>query len=195
MPCERRCITKAATPHTLRHCAASRVIPSRWHFTSAFELDEAAGSAVGIAAGIWFLAALVAMFFTQRYPGLDPFVRGTFRIYFGTFAAAAACFLVIGPGILLANDLSGSLTAPEDSRWKRRLTIAWCAGAGMILSLVLGAAIASIAFGILKDVKLWFVAVCGTVLLVPWVLAGVAGRWLIRRDLRRKRQPPAERFR
>jgi hypothetical protein len=143
------------------------------------------GSVLVVVASAWFWAAVVAMFFTRRYPALDPFVRGTFLVYFGVLAGGIACLMLIGPGVVMGKDLFEGLHVPGDSKWARRFTLIWCGGAGALLSLLLGTAFALIATGVLSEVKLWFIGVCWTVLLVPWALLGLAGRWLFRRRSRR----------
>jgi hypothetical protein len=152
-----------------------------------------------VLAAVWtaaLCAAFVAMFFTERYPTLKPFVWWTLMITFGgpfvAYAIAIACMMIIWPGVEISKILVQDLGTPADPRWTRRLTVVWCCGAGVLLSLVLGTAFVLIAFGFVFEIKVWFIGVCWLVLMIPWVLAGLFGRWLFRRFSPRIVKPIAE---
>jgi hypothetical protein len=138
---------------------------------------------------IWTTALVIAFaagFFENRYPGLKPYVWWTLLITFGGPLAvggfALIGMMVIWPGVEIAKAfLEGSIT-PSTPKLVRRLTIVWCCGAGVLLSIVLGTGIALIVSGVVTDIKVWFLGVCWVVLMVPWVLIGLVGHWLIRRS-------------
>lgn len=139
-----------------------------------------------VAVTIWmtaFWSGFVGMLFTERYPALKPFVWWTIAITFGApFLAAAIAIVamqIILPGAAIASVLFESLTTSGASKSTRRLAVLWCAGAGILLSLVLAGAVTLMAFGIIADVKIWFLGVCWLVLMVPWVVIGLAGRCLL----------------
>jgi len=146
------------------------------------------GSLLGGVAGAWFWLAVVGMFFTKRYPFLEPLVMWTFRIYFGALAAAVIGVMVVAPGVYTAKEFNDTFGNPHHSPLERRLTSIWCAGAGILLSVVLGSATALLIFGVLADIKLWFLGVCWAALLVAWCILGVIGRRLLR-ALNRGRDP------
>jgi hypothetical protein len=136
---------------------------------------------LGIAVGILFWAAVVGMFVEGHFPCLHPFVTWTFRVYFGIFAAGAIGLVIVAPGMYVAKEIYEAVTDLRASKLERRLTQIWSGCTGFLLSLLLGAAAALICFGPLRDVKLWFIGVCWTLLMIPWWLAGYLGRKLVRR--------------
>jgi hypothetical protein len=144
------------------------------------------GSGLAVVWTTALCAAVAGMFFTERYPAMKPVVWWTLVITFGApliaGAIAIACITIVWPGVEMSKILFQDIGIREDPKWARRLTIAWSCGAGLLLSLVLGTAFALIAFGVAVEIKLWFIAVCWLVLMVPWVLAGLLGRWLFRRS-------------
>jgi hypothetical protein len=139
------------------------------------------GSVFGVVAGTWFWTAVVAMFFTDRYPALHSFAWWTFAIWAGTFIVGIMGLVVVGPGIYGTKKLYEIVYDPQASTFETRLTQMWCAVGGLFLSLLLGVAAALIVFGPLTDVKLWFIGVCWVLLMLPWVVLGSLGRSIIRR--------------
>jgi Flp pilus assembly protein TadB len=95
--------------------------------------------------------------------------------------AAAAGVLVIAPGFYVGKEVYEAVKDPRASTLEMRLTQAWSGVAGFLLSLLLGVAAVLICFGLLLDVKLWFIGLCWTALLIPWWLVGYFGRKVVRR--------------
>jgi len=143
------------------------------------------GSVVGFIWTAALCAGFVGMFFAERHPALKPVVWWIIFITFGLpFIAGAVgivCMMVTWPGVEMAKEMFDSLSAPKDSKLAHRLTLIWCSGAGLLLSLVIGTAFALIAIGVVEDVKVWFLGVCWAALMVPWAFAGLLGRRLLRR--------------
>ena len=141
------------------------------------------GRTLGLALSVWLLAAFAAMFLTDRYPVLHPFVYWTFRVYLGaligTFVAGGVAVLIVAPGVYAAREAFELVHAPHCSRLELYLTWAWASFAGLLLSAVLGTAAWLMAFGPLGEVKLWFLGLCWLVLLLPWCLIGFIGRRLL----------------
>ncbi|HTX35417.1 MAG TPA: hypothetical protein VME43_10355 [Bryobacteraceae bacterium] len=131
-------------------------------------------------AGAWFWLAVVGMFFTDRYPTLDPLIKGTFRIYLGALTTGIIGVTVIGPGVYMAKEFIDYFVDPRHSQLERTMTRAWCIGSGVLFSAVLGAAVALIVFGPIAEIKVWFLGVCWAVLMVPWFIIGAVGRRLLR---------------
>jgi hypothetical protein len=138
------------------------------------------GQFLQILAGVWFLSAFLAMFLTERYASLHPFVWWTFAIWMGTFAAGIVGLAVIGPGIYAAKALYQIVHDPLASKLETRLEWIWCASGGLFLSLLLGAATALTVFGPFADVKVWFISVCWLLLMAPWVMLGIVARGIVR---------------
>jgi len=134
---------------------------------------------------VWFWSAFIAMFFEGRFQFLHPFVLWTFRIYLGIFVAFLIGLMVVAPGFLLAEDLHSEIHDPKASRFEKRLTWLWCGGGGLLLTLLIAAAYGLEFWGPVKDVKVWFIALCWTVLMIPYAALG----YLVRRFLRRNRNP------
>lgn len=137
------------------------------------------GELLALLPGLWLGAAFVCMFFTKKYPALDPFVTWTFRAYVGVFAALIAGVAIVGPGIFAAKEIFQLIVAPGCSRFEVRLTWIWAGFAGFLLTALLGFATWMMIFGPLADVKLWFIGVCWTLLMIPWAIIG----YFIRRFL------------
>jgi len=98
-----------------------------------------------------------------------------------TIVGFLVIFGVITPGVNMARELADAVTPYECSALEKRLTIIWGAVAGVLFSLTIGVFYALLAFGVLSSVKAWFVALCATVILVPWFIVGGFGRRAIRR--------------
>jgi hypothetical protein len=137
------------------------------------------GELLALLPGLWLGAAFVCLFFTKRYPALDSFVTWTFRAYVGAFSAFIAGVAIMGPGVLAARELVQLIVEPGCSRFEARLTWIWAGFAGFLLTALLGFATWMV-FGPVADVKLWFIGVCWTLLMIPWAIIG----YLIRRFLR-----------
>lgn len=153
------------------------------------------GGTIQGVSGVTFIAAFVGMFFTDRYPVIKPFVIWTLRIWAGVFVATIVGFLVIfgviAPSVNMAGELADAVTPDECSALERRLTIIWGAVAGVLFSLTIGVFYALLAFGVLSSVKAWFVALCATVILVPWFIIGGFGRraiWRAEKKLAQREQ-------
>jgi hypothetical protein len=136
---------------------------------------------LGIAAGIWFWAAVSGIFLEGHFPFLHPFVTWTFRIYLSVFTACCIGFMVVAPGVYTAKEIYEAVSDPNAARLETRLTQIWSGFGGFLLSLLLGGAAALICFGPLRDVKLWFIGVCWTLLGIPWWFVGYVGRKIVRR--------------
>lgn len=149
------------------------------------------GSLLGIVAGAWFWLAFVCMFFTKRYHFLEPFVMWTFRIYFGVFVTAIIGIMVVAPGVYTSKEFNDAFRNPCHSPLERRLTLIWCAGVGVLLSIVLGSATVFFIGGVLSDIKLWFLGVCWAVLLIPWCIIGIVGRRVLD-AVNRRRSPRSD---
>jgi hypothetical protein len=130
-------------------------------------------------------AFLAGMIFEKRYPEIKPIVWWTIAITFGVpFAAGAValiCMMVIWPGVEMSKTLFQDSVTTGDSKWARRLSLIWCIGAGALLSGCIATAFVLTLSGVVANVKLWFIGLCWLVLMIPWVLIGLAGRWLFRR--------------
>ncbi len=154
------------------------------------------GSALRVIWMTTFCVALVAMFFTGRYPWLNLFVWWALVITWGApilaLAIAIVGAMIILPGVELAKLMIDGLRTSNDAKLARRLTVAWCSGAGMLFSLVLGTGFTLSAFGILDHVNVWFLVVCWLVLMIPWALVGLLGRSLFRRYSSRVPRPASQ---
>ena len=141
------------------------------------------GRTLGLVLAVWLLAAFAAMFLTDRYPALHPFVFWTFRIYLGAFigafVAGGVAVLIVAPGVYAAREAFDLVHVPQCSRLELYLTWAWASFAGLLLTAVLGTAAWAMVFGRLADVKLWFLGLCWLLLLLPWCLIGFIGRRLL----------------
>src|SRR5262249_37848194 len=130
-------------------------------------------------------------------PWLKPFVWWTLAITWGAPLAVGAiaivCMMVVWPGVEMSKNLFQDLDMTGGPKGARRLTLIWCVGAGALLSLVLGTAVALIAFGVVSEVKVWFLAGCWLVLMIPWISVGLAGRWLFHRTSDRATPSPSAR--
>jgi hypothetical protein len=135
---------------------------------------------LGIVLGLWFWIAFGAMFFTKQHPLLDPFVTWTIRLYFGLFIGFVIAIVIVAPGVYAAKELFEFVEEPGCSRVELQLTWIWAGSAGLLLTALLGTAAWLIMFGPLADVKLWFIGLCWTLLLIPWWLIGYLGRRLLR---------------
>jgi hypothetical protein len=136
------------------------------------------------AAGVWFWAAFIAMFLEKRLPALRPLVLWTFRIYFGGFVAGLIALMVVAPGVVVTNELSFSVLDPKSSKSEQRFTRVWCAGAGFLFTVLIGAAYVLQSSGMVSDIKVWFVALLWTTLMIPYGLLG----YVIRRSIRKSRK-------
>jgi hypothetical protein len=130
----------------------------------------------GIGLCLWF----GAMFLTKRYPVLDPFVTWTFRLYFGLFIGCAIALVIIAPGVYAAKELFEFVAEPGCSRIQLQLTWIWSGFAGLLLTALLGTAGWLVAFGPVANVKLWFIGLSWTLLMIPWWLIGYLGRRFLR---------------
>jgi hypothetical protein len=132
--------------------------------------------------GILFFAAFIGIFLSARYPWLNPFVHWMLWIYAGIFVAFIAGIMIIGPGIYVANTAYETVKPYNQvSILEERLTIAWASCAGLLFSLLIAGAIAVEILGPIENIKLWFIGVCYTVLIIHWIVIGFLGRKLIRR--------------
>jgi hypothetical protein len=125
------------------------------------------------------------MFFEEQYPFLHPIIIWTFRIYVGALVAFIVGIVVVGPGIYAAKEIYEAVSNPQASTLETRLTQIWSIGAGLLLSALLGGAIALIVLGILAEVKLWFIGICWTLLMLPWLALGlIIRRFAMQRKMR-----------
>jgi hypothetical protein len=138
------------------------------------------GASVRTLLGVWFSSAFIGIFLEERFPALHPFVFWTFRIYLGAVVVSVVGLMVIAPGILMAEDLHSDVRDPNASRFEKRLTRIWCAGGGLLFTLVIAVAYSFEIRGGVTDIKVWFVVLCWMVVMVPY---GVLG-YFIRRLLR-----------
>jgi hypothetical protein len=67
---------------------------------------------------------------------------------------------------------------------ERNLIRLWCAGAGVLFASLIGAAYVLQGMGIVTDIKIWFVAVCFLLLMIPYSLVGV----FVRRAIRKRKK-------
>ncbi len=139
------------------------------------------GKPLAIIFSLWFCGAVVCLFFIKRYPGLQPFVFGTFKLYFGVLIAFMIALNIVGPGVYVAKELFELVEEPRCSRMELYLTWFWAGFAGFLLTSLLGVAAWLLVFGPLVYVRLWFIGVCWLVLLIPWLLIGSQGRRILRR--------------
>jgi len=133
--------------------------------------------------GVWFASAFIGMFLEERLPFLHLFVLWTFRIYLGTFAVSLIGLMAIAPGVLMAWDLHSEVHDSRASRFEKRLTWMWCAGGGLLFTIVIAAAYSFEIWGGVADIKVWFVVLCWMVVMVPYAVLG----YFVRRFLRRNR--------
>lgn len=124
------------------------------------------------------LVAFVGMFLEGRLPFLHPFILWTFRIYAGMFIVCMVGLLVVPPGVFMAEDLLSTVVDSSASVWEKRLSVVWCAGAGVLFTALIAAAYALQAIGRVVDIKLWFIALCFVVLMIPYSIMGYVIRWV-----------------
>ena len=127
------------------------------------------------------------MFLEGHFPFLHPFVTWTFKFFLGVLAASVIYWFVFAPGVCVAKEIYEAVIDPRASKVEIRLTQIWAGFAGFLLVLLLGGGVALIFLGSLRDVKLWFIGICWTLLFIPWCIVGFLGRKAIRRF-----SPPAE---
>ena len=137
------------------------------------------GEPVLTAVGVSFWLAFVAMFFEKWFPFLHPFITWTFRIYLGSLAALLIGLVILSPGILIAKDLHSEVFDPKSSPFEKRLTWIWCAGGGLLFALLIAASFALEIWGNVANIKLWFIALCWLVLMVPYGIIGYLARRFI----------------
>ncbi|MCA1837661.1 MAG: hypothetical protein LC674_02485 [Actinobacteria bacterium] len=158
------------TPLTRDFGVGSRILASR------------VGSLAPLISGILVWAAIAAVFLGAWYPPLGVIGRWILGLYIGVLVAMAFGLMVVAPGVLAAKEFFEAVSGDRSEPWNRRLALIWSGGAGALLSLLLAAAFALIALGIITGVKLWFISLCWLVLMVPWSLAALlAHRFLQRR--------------
>ena len=138
---------------------------------------------VRVLLGVWFSSAFIGMFFEGRFPLLHPYISWTFRIYLGALVVSLVGLMVIAPGVLMSEDLHSEVHDSRASLFEKRLTWIWCAGGGLLLTLVIAAAYSFEIWGGVSDVRVWFVVSCWMVVMVPYAVLG----HFIRRFLRRSR--------
>ena len=117
------------------------------------------------------------------FPFLHPYVSWTFRIYLGAAVFSLIGLMVIAPGILMAEDLHSEVHDSRTSHFETRLTWIWCAGGGLLLTLMIAAAYSFEIWGGVSDIKVWFVVLCWMVIMVSYAVLG----YFIRRFLHRHR--------
>ena len=154
-------------------CVLSTEDPVKARTTSFLGLSRSPGQAFG------FGPRLSACSWKGTFLFLHPFVIWTFRIYLGVFTAPLAWWW--SPLAYMAKEIYEAVADLRVSKLERRLSQIWSGCAGFFFSLLLGGAAASICFGPLRDVKLWFIGVCWALLMIPWWLAGYLGRKFVRR--------------
>lgn len=135
--------------------------------------------AIATGLSVWLGVAFVGMFLEKWFPFLRPFVLWTFRIYLGSLAAFSAALLVVAPGVLMAKELQSSTTDREASIWEKRMTSAWCAGAGVIFTSLIAAAYLLQVSGRVVDIKLWFISLCFVLVMIPYAMVGFLVRWSV----------------
>jgi hypothetical protein len=145
--------------------------------------EEAITTGLG---GCVFLA-FIGIFLEKRLPLLHPFVLWTIRIYLGAFVAGIAGIVIVAPGVLVAKDFYSCIVSPDASAWERRLSQVWCVGAGVMFTMLIGAAYVLEATGRVVNIKVWFVSLCFVVLILPYAMLGMFFRWVV---FRRNKKGP-----
>jgi len=75
--------------------------------------------------------------------------------------------MALAPGSLMAEDLQSEKHDSKASHFEKRLTSIWCAGGGLLLTLVIATAYSFEIWGWVSDIKVWFVVLCWIVVMVP----------------------------
>jgi hypothetical protein len=130
------------------------------------------------------LSAFVCAFLEGRSPFLHPFVFWTFRIYLWAFVASLVGLMILALVVSAewtAKDLYSEISDPRASPAEKRLTGIWCAGGGLLFSLVIAAAYSFELWGPVANIKVWFVVLCWMVLMVPYSILGYVVRLVLRR--------------
>lgn len=140
-------------------------------------------ASVRVLLGVWLSSAFVGIFLEKRFPFLHSYIFWTFRIYVGAVVVSLIVLMVIAPGIMMADDLYSEIRDSNASQFEKRLTWMWCAGGGLLLTLVIAAAYSFEIWGGVSDIKVWFVVLCWMVVMVPYAVLG----YCIRRFLHRKK--------
>jgi hypothetical protein len=148
-------------------------------------VDRIAASA-RVLLGVWFSSAFIGMFFEKRFPFLHPYIFWTFRIYLGALVVSLIGLMVVAPGFLMAEDLHSEVHDSRASQFEKRLTWMWCAGGGLLFTVINCWSLFSYSFEIwggVTDIKVWFVVLCWTAVMVPYAALG----YFVRRFMRRNR--------
>lgn len=135
-------------------------------------------------AGVALLISFPLMFLSHWYRPLEPFVRWECTIAVGayliSFLGYFVILFIIDPVISLADELISWVTPQKCSKLEKKLTAVWCWITAALLGLVIATFWGLEAYGLIANVKVWFVSLCATAIFLPWYMIGILWRKAIR---------------